>query len=130
MTFTTIEWLALILIVVSVIKIITLLVNPKGWFSFAKKFWGKKSSGITRIVTLILAIIVFYYLQMSMSIVQILAVTLFVSLLIAVGLAGRIDDLFKVYNKQISSGNLWKENWLYTVLWLILLVWGIKELFF
>ena len=129
MAFSTIEILALILIIVSVIKIIMLLINPKGWFKFAKKFWGKKT-GATKIITLILAVIVFYYLTLSMSIVQILAVTLFVALLFAVGLAGRIDDLMKIYDKQIKSGNLWKENWLYVILWLILLVWGVIELFF
>ncbi|MFC1710612.1 hypothetical protein ACFLZJ_00420 [Nanoarchaeota archaeon] len=128
MAFTSIEILALILIVVSVIKIITLLVNPKGWFKFAKGFW--KNSALARIVSLILAVVVFYYLTLTMSIVQILAVTLFVALLFAVGLSGRLDDLMKIYDKQVKSGKLWAENWLYTVLWLILLVWGVIELFF
>ena len=35
-----------------------------------------------------------------------------------------------IYDKQIKSGRLWKENWLYLALWLILLVWGVIELFF
>ena len=39
MAFSTIEILALILIVVSAIKILFLLINPKGWFKFAKGFW-------------------------------------------------------------------------------------------
>ena len=128
MAFSTIEILALILIVVSVIKIIFLLVNPKGWFKFAKGFW--KSRGLTKIISLILAVVVFYFLTLSMSVVQILAVTLFVALLFAVGLSGRLDDLMKIYDKQVKSGKLWAENWLYVVLWLILLVWGVIELFF
>ena len=114
MTFSTIEILALILIIVSVVKILFLMINPKGWFKFAKKFWGK--TGWAKIISLIFAVIVFYYLTLSMGIIEILAVTLFVALLFAVGLSGRIDDLMKIYDKQIKSGNLWKENWLYIVL--------------
>jgi len=128
MAFTSIEILALILIVVSAIKILFLLINPKGWFKFAKGFW--KNTVLARIISLILAVIVFYYLTLTMSVVQILAVTLFVALLFAVGLSGRLGDLMNIYDKQIKSGKLWAENWLYTVLWLILLVWGVIELFF
>jgi len=128
MTFTAIEILALILIVISVVKILFLLINPKGWFKFAKKSW--KKTGLTKAICLILALVVFYYLTLNFYIVEILAVTLFVALLFAVGLAGRIDDLITIYDKQIKSGRLWKENWLYLALWLILLVWGVIELFF
>ena len=127
--FTPVENIVFILIVISVIKIAILLVNPKSWMNFAKGIYSKP--GLTSTVTLILAAIVLYYLlQSGLGIIDILAVTAFVVLLISIGLAKEIGPLMKRYDSIIKKGNLWKDYWLYTLIWVILLVWGIKELFF
>ena len=97
--------------------------------NFAKGIYSKP--GLTSTVTLILAAIVLYYLlQSGLGIIDILAVTAFVVLLISIGLAKEIGPLMKRYDAIIKKGNLWKDYWLYTLIWVILLVWGIKELFF
>ncbi len=127
MAFTPLENIALILIVVSVIKILVILINPGSWFNFAKKVWS--NSGITRMIALILAIIVFYYLMQELTIVQILAVTAFVALTIAVGLGDRINELLKHYEKLMKNRKMLKDHWMYLVIWLALMIWGIKELF-
>ena len=129
MVFTAVETIALVLIVLSVVKMLVLLVNPKSWMNFAKGFYSKP--GVTSFGAFILAAIVLYYLiQSGITIVEVLAVTAFVVLLIMVGLAKEVKPLIKKYEAMIKKGNLWKEYWFYSLLWVLLLVWGIKELFF
>tara|TARA_Y100000034_G_scaffold81182_1_gene97328 strand:+ start:638 stop:1027 length:390 start_codon:yes stop_codon:yes gene_type:complete len=129
MAFTPVENIALIMIVVGLIKMVVLLVKPKAWMNLAKKVYSKPN--VTSLVALVLAAVVFYYLiQAGISVVQILAVAAFVALLIMVALAKEVGPLMKKYEVMIKKGNLWKEYWLYSLIWVILLVWGIKELFF
>lgn len=128
MAFTAIQNIALVLIIVAIIKIVVLLIKPQAWMNFAKGIYSKPS--VAKFVGLILAIIVFYYLYSAgITIIQILAVTAFVALLLMIALAGEVDSLIKKYQAMIKKGNLWKEYWLYTLLWVALLVWGLNELF-
>jgi len=128
MTFTPVEIIALIVIVISLIKILTLLIKPQSWMNLSKNVYSNPK--LTSLIALILAGIVLYYLiQSGITIVQILAVTAFVALLIAIGLASEVEPLMKKYEKMIKKGNLWKEYWLYTLLWVLLMLWGIREIF-
>ncbi len=125
---TPIEIIALIIIVFSAIKILVLLVKPQAWMNFAKKIWA--NSGVTSVIALILAAIVLYYLiQGGMTIVQILAVTAFVALLMAVGLVRHVKGLISEYEKDIKAKTMWKKYWLYTLIWVALLAWGAYVLF-
>ena len=127
MTFTSIEIIALVVIVLAVIKMIVLLVKPKAWMDFAKNVYSKPQ--LTSLVSLALAGVVLYYLlQAGITIVQILAVTAFVSLLVLVGLASEIQPLMKKYESMIRKGNLWREYWLYTLVWVALMTWGLYEI--
>lgn len=128
MAFTPVEWIALILIVVAAIKILILLIKPMAWMDFAKKLWT--NTWLTMIICLILAAVVLWYLLAEMTIVQIIAVTGFVGLLMGVGLAGYVPDLIKAYERQIKAGVMWKNwTWLYTLIWVALLIWGAWVLF-
>ncbi len=129
MAFTPVETIALIIIVVAAIKIFVLLMKPMAWMNFAKKIYLTNPK-LTQVIYLVLAAIVLYYLLQEMTIVQILAVAAFMSLLIGVGLMPIMGDLFKKYEGIIKRGNMWKDSWLYTLIWIILLAWGVKELFF
>ena len=125
---TPVEIIALVVIVAAAIKMLVLLVKPTAWMDFAKRFYSR--SDLARIVSLILAAIVLYYLtQAGITIVQILAVTAFVALLIVVGLAPNIGSIMNRYKAQIKSGKLWKTHWFYALLWLALIVWGALVLF-
>lgn len=127
MTFTPVEYIALIFIVFATIKILVLLINPKSWMNFAKKLWVNPR--ITTIVCLILAAIVLWYLLAEMTIVSILAVAGFIALLMGIGLAGYVPDLIKAYERQIKSKALWKDGtWFYTLIWVVLMVWGLYVL--
>lgn len=128
MAFTSIEIIALILIIVSVIKLLVLLISPKSWMGFAKKVWT--SPVVAAIVCFLLAALVLYYLVQEITIVQILAVMAFMALFIAIGFVGHVKDLFKKYDKKIKTKTLWKNGmWLYALLWLALIVWGAIVLF-
>jgi len=129
MTFTPVEIIALVIIIFSVIKMFVLLVNPKSWMNFAKGIYAKPN--VTSFGAFVLGAIVLYYLiQSGITIVEILAVTAFVSLLIMIGLAKEIGPLIKKYEAMIKKGNLWKEYWFYILIWVILLAWGVWELFY
>tara|TARA_Y100000310_G_C20426761_1_gene689461 strand:- start:204 stop:596 length:393 start_codon:yes stop_codon:yes gene_type:complete len=130
MAFTPIEWMALILIVASAVKIIIILVNPNSWnTSVVKKVWA--NSNLTMVVSLILAAIALYYLLLGgLTIVEILAVTLFVALLMAAGAAAYKKQIIELADKMLKDKSLVKKSWLYIIIWVILLVWGAKVLLF
>ncbi len=125
-TGTPIEILALILIVISLIKIITILINPKAWLNGVV---NKVYLPYSQTVFLILAMTVLYYLLQELTIIQILAVMLFASLIFAIGFATFSKELIKLADKLYKKENIIKKSWLSLTIWLILLLWGLKELF-
>jgi len=65
----------------------------------------------------------------GITVVEILAVTAFVALLMMIALADEVGHLIKKYQAMIKKDNLWKNYWLYTLAWIVLMLWGLKELF-
>ena len=127
MTFGILEILALILIAVTVIKLIIFLINPQLWYSFIGGIYSKPA--IASLTAFVLAMIVLYFLLVSgVTIVEILAVCLFVALLISVGLSKYADKLIP-WVKEQNIVFILKEVWLYTLVWLLLLAWGVGEIF-
>ena len=87
------ETLAAILILLSLVKTAMLLVNPRAWIGFVKRFYA--DTKVTSVVSLGLAGIVLYLLIRSgLDIVQILAVCLFLFLLILVLVAPYAPRLY------------------------------------
>ena len=128
MVYTSIEIIAIVIIAAAVIKMLVLAVNAKAWMNFSKGVY--KSVAFAQIIGLIIAAVVLYYLLgAGITIVQILAVMAFLAGILMVGLAPYLGDLIKKYEGQIKRGHMWKENWLYLLIWIVILVWGIKELF-
>ncbi len=127
MTFGTLEILALILIAVTAIKLVIFSINPQLWYSFIGGIYSKPP--IASLVAFILAMVVLYFLLVSgVTIVEILAVCLFIALLIAVGLSKYMDKLIP-WVKEKNIVFILKEVWLYTLVWLLLLAWGVGEIF-
>ncbi|MFH1365314.1 MAG: hypothetical protein ABIH28_01905 [archaeon] len=124
---TPVEIIALVLIIAGLVKMLVILLSPGKWMGFAKKVYAKPK--LMSFVFLILAAIVFYYLMQELSIVQILAASAFTALLLGIGLAPHVKILLKKYEEQIKRGKILKENWLYALAWLALMLWGAKELF-
>jgi len=122
------EILAATLILISLVKIITILANPSAWIGFLKRFYA--DTLVTKFVSLASAGIVLYLLIRSgLDIVQIFAVCLFLFLLILVGLAPYVPRLYAWVETQ-DIRQLLKEQWLYVSAWIALLLWGIYTLLF
>ena len=121
------EILALILIIISLIKIVVVLINPHAWLNgVVKKIYKPYST----IIFLILALIVLYLLLQELTIIQILAVMLFAALIFAIGLSAYSNELIQLADKLYKQKNIFKRSWLSFLIWIILLLWGLKELFF
>lgn len=128
MALTPLEIMATIIIALAVIKIIVLLINPKSWFNFAKTVHSNPT--VTSIAGLILAGVTLYYLlQEGVTIVHILAMMLFFMFLFMIGIAPYSKKLINWAAKK-DMKVMFREMWLYTLIWIVLLVWGIKEIFF
>ena len=128
MMYTPIEILALILIIISGIKIITILINPSIWLNkvVKKVYVGKK----TTFIFLVLALIILYFLLQELTIVQILSVMLFTAFIFGIGFSIHSKELIKLADQTFKNKNIVKSNWVPIIIWIILLLWGLKELFF
>ena len=126
--YTPIEILALILIIISGIKIITILINPSIWLNkvVKKVYVGKK----TTFIFLVLALIILYFLLQELTIVQILSVMLFTAFIFGIGFSIHSKELIKLADQTFKNKNIVKSNWVPIIIWIILLLWGLKELFF
>lgn len=123
---TAIETIALIFIIVVAIKILVIAISPKSWIKFAKNIW--KFQGLS-IIYLVLAFVVFYFLVQELTIVKILAVTAFVALLMGTQLARYSKEIMEFAQKMSKNKKeVWAKNWLYILIWIILLVLGLMEL--
>jgi hypothetical protein len=129
MAYTPVELIALILIIISAIKLVVIFVSPKSWNNnVVKKLWGK--SNLMGIISLILAAVVFYYLLQELTIVQILATTMFVALLMAFGIAPYKAEIIKLADKMMKDKAILKKSFFYIIIWIALIVWGAKVLLF
>lgn len=128
MQFGTLETLASILIFFVIIKLIVIFVSPEAWMQFARKVYVKPQ--ITSGVSFILAAVVLYFLlSAGVTIVHILAVSLFIVLVMVVGMAKYADALID-WAIARDLNNILKEQWFYTLVWLALIAWGIQAIFF
>ncbi len=123
MAFTAIEIFALILAVIVLLKLIVLLIKPDMLFKFSKKLF--KQVKLFQVLILIVGAVVLYYLLQTLTIVQIFAVTFFVGSLYALLLAAYAEKLMKLFKPK----TIVKDNWLTFLIWTILSLWVLKELF-
>ena len=126
MVYSTIEWFALILAVIVLIKLTVISINLKSWMRFSKNLFAKP--WLATSVSLVLALVVLYYLLVEMTIVQIFAVMLFLSLIMTAGMAHFAKDLHKTLGKNIQEKI--KDSWLSLIIWFILSIWVLIQLFF
>ncbi len=129
-TGTAIENLALFLIIISLIKLIVITIKPTAWFNgVVKKIY--KPSKVTPWVFIILSLVILYYLiQGGLTIVEVLAVMLFTAFIMGAGFTIYSKEMLKLADKVYKEGNIMKKYWHITLVWLFLLLWGLKELFF
>jgi hypothetical protein len=121
------EILAATVIVLSLVKLTVGLISPKSWLNFARKIYVKPQ--VTSAVASVLAAVVLYVLVSSgMTIVHILAVTLFIMLILVVGIARYGDEIISWAMEQDLRAMI-KDHWLYALIWIALIAWGIIAIF-
>ncbi len=123
----TIEIFALIAILLAAIKILIILTNPKSWMDIVKTVWT--NSTLTGIISLILAVVVLYYLLAELTIIQIFAVMLFFALLAGVTVSAYSKEVIALGTKMLKDKTILKKAWLSIIIWIALIVWGLYVLF-
>ena len=128
MSFTPIETLALIIALLSLTKLLVILVNPMSWFKKVVK--PVFSNPFTLQLTgLILAGVSLFYLLQEFTIVQIFAVMFFVMSLMLFGVATYGKDLLDFADKIYKRKGAIRKSWLSILIWFILIIWVLIELF-
>ena len=127
MAMAPLEIIAFLLVALFVIKMLVLFTKPKSWLKFAKKIYG--GGAVTTFVILVLAIIVLYYLLMELSIVQIFAVITFTTLLISLNVAPYSKELMAMADQLYRKKNLLSRAWLVILIWTLLSIWVLWEIF-
>jgi len=126
MPFTPLETIALILIVIILVKLIIVILNRNAWLKFTHKIYNKPIP--TTIILAALGILVLYYLVQELSIVQIMAVLAFSSLIFALGFLQYPKEMHKLstklLKKKFSPGII-----AYILIWLALIIWAAIEIF-
>jgi|SaaInlV_200m_DNA_2_1039689.scaffolds.fasta_scaffold00689_7 hypothetical protein len=120
--------MALIFMAIAAIKIIVILISPGKWNNVIKTTWA--NSGLIMGISLILAAASLYYLiQGGITIIQIFAVLLFLTFLMASGIAIYKKEVIKLADKLMKDKKIIKKSWLYILIWIALIIWGAKTLF-
>lgn len=127
MTFNTpVEWIAGLFAILAIVKLIVVIFNKKAWVkNVSKPILGNKASGL---LFAILAIVIFYFLILELSIVQIFAVMAFTGMIIGFAYMDYSKELMSLVDKVMKrkfSGWMWIQ----VIVWLVLSVWVLMELF-
>lgn len=119
--------LAIIFILLALSKFLFLLVYKKKKIKLSKKLY--KNKNLLRLILLAIILIIFNYLKKEIYIKEILATSLFILSLLLLGLVTYLDDLVKIFEKEIKQKDLLKQNWISILIWLTLIILGIQEIF-
>jgi hypothetical protein len=127
MAFSVVEWFVFVFAVLALVKLIIVSFNPKTWLNIVKPLY--KSHVILFIVELILAAILFYYLLMSLTIVQIFGGIVLGALLTGMTFAIYGKETIAWAEKLLKGKTILKKAWLPLLIWLALTVWVLLALF-
>src|SRR3989344_3543567 len=119
--------IALIFIIFSLLKIIIIIFNKKFWINNVTKRIIKNAHNFS-FICLILSLITLYYLLKELSITQIIASMTLAVLLIGFGILTHVKELSISIDKIQKEKNIIKKSLIYIIIWLIILLWGLKEI--
>ena len=126
MTFSAIEWMALIVALLGAGKLLMILTNPRRLIGIANKIYQQPS--VTYFLSLLLAAISLWFLLQELTIVQVFACMLFFMFIVWAGFAPHSKEMSELANKLIKRKDLVKGSLLYILIWIILLLWVFKAL--
>lgn len=127
MNVSSTQFLAAILILLATVKLVFILVDPAAWIRNIRRIYAKPQ--VVGWVALGLAgLVLSLLLQSGLTITQILAVCLFLALLVMVGIAPHAPRILDWFGTQ-DLREVLRKQWLYVGVWLILMIWGLFDLF-
>ena len=122
-----IEVLATIFAVLVLLKLLLTIFNPQLRVRIAESVFNKNTTLLT-IIYLALTAIVGYYVLSSLSILEVGAVTLFVSGLFGLFFIQYKEIMIKLTKESLKSGFL-SKNWLSILIWAVIAIWVLSEVF-
>lgn len=117
---------ALIISMLALIKILVILIKPKAWLNLVKSIWSVPM--LAMLACLVGGAVVFYYLIQELSIVQIMAVVLFVALLGGTSVAVYSKEIVSLAGKMLNDRKFLRKGWLAIIIWLVLILWTLKAI--
>lgn len=124
---TPIEIMALIVVIISLIKLIVILINQNAWLSLAKNLY--KNPVGTTLVSLLLGYTVLKNLLVELSIVQIFAVLLFFMFLMMISFSAFSKETLEFAERIYKEKHILRKSWLSVIIWVALLVWVLANIF-
>jgi hypothetical protein len=118
-TMAPIEILATIFAVFVIVKLVVVTVKPGLWMKWAKGML--KNELLITLIYFVLAVIIGYYIFAELTVVQVAAVTLWVSMLIGIGFVPYSKILLKTSDELLSVGI--SKAWLSMLIWAGLAIW-------
>ena len=128
MGLTTIQTIAFILVLLTLVKLVVIIFNKKWWFNkVARPIY--RNTLVSSLIFLVLAIVIFFYLLDSgITVTQMMAVTAFVVLLIGFSMVQYGKEVLsfadRIYKKKFNYG-----TWINILIWAGLAVWTLFEIF-
>ncbi len=120
-----IEILAIIFAVFVIVKLIVVTVKPGLWMKWANGML--KNELLITLIYFVLAVIIGYYIFAELTVVQVAAVTLWVSMLIGIGFVPYSKILLKTSDELLSVGI--SKAWLSMLIWAGLAIWVLYAVF-
>jgi hypothetical protein len=124
----SLELLAWIVIALSLIKIVVIAIKPKAWLDFAGKIYTYPIA--TQIVSVVLTYLILSSLINSgIGFVEIFAVISLLFVLMTLSISIYSKEMMSLAKKLVKDKKFWKKAWFSVLVWVIISVLAILELF-
>ncbi len=126
----TIEIIALIFIAISFIKLVTILISPKAWYStdnpIVRLVWNKYSATV---FSLFFGGLILFHLLEEINIVQVFVAVIFTFILAILTIAPVIEKVLKTVASHLERERLFPKYWFPVLVWVGLMIWVVFEIF-
>jgi hypothetical protein len=126
---TPIEWMAAIVAIVVVIKLLVVLIKPSAWMNMVVKPIYSNNIFLMLVGLVLAGGSLWYLINSGITIVQIFAVFFFLSMTAMITAATYSSDIVAVAKKMLKNKAFLKKAWLSIIIWFALAIWALKELF-
>ena len=123
------EILALLFVIATVLKLLMLLCCQKRAYKKAKYFLERPKTAI--FLSLVVLVVVGYYLFQEMSVIQVVAAAWIVLAIEAIIFfsCDQLGDMKEMYKKAFQRRGFLKRNWFGAIIMLIIAFWIVLKLF-